>query len=198
MALLAAVLPGCDRGSAKPAASPPPSDPASAAPRVTLNDESPATIPSTEPAVSTLTVGAESFTFPPAVLRLTESRGHVIARLMTDDPPEAINEDYRGNSFDLIMSLNIADPQSISGAEWKYIDAAPAAQDESAHGIFLDGQRRRLHPQNVTAQFESRAGRITVRIWGTFLAYDSTPTGRAATPQKVMVQGKLETSPPEK
>jgi hypothetical protein len=203
-AMVAVGLLGCDGGSRQTAA--PTTNPV-AAPVVVVSPapstqpvtvtllESPATAPATQPAQSTLNIGLKEFAFPQAVLRFSKSGGLVIARLMTDDPPAAIEADYRGNSFDLIMSLDIADPSRIDQAVWKYTSGANVREDDSPHGIFLEGQRLRLHPQDVTARFQQDGDKVIVDLSGWFLLYDSTVNDRPfAQQRRVLVQGRMETT----
>jgi hypothetical protein len=157
--------------------------------------EPPATQPATEPAQCQLIIGQKQFWFPPAVLHFSSSKGRVSARLITDDPPAAIETGYHGNSFDLIMALDIADPQQIDGATWTYAAPSTTGSEESAHGIFLDGQRQRLHPQQVTAQFSKQGDKVIVQLSGWFSYYDSSLTDRSfGPPKRIRVDGTLETN----
>jgi hypothetical protein len=157
--------------------------------------EAPATQAATEPAQSELSIGRKDFYFPPAVLHFSSSNGRVSARLITDDPPAAIETGYHGNSFDLIMALDIADASQIDGAAWTYSAPPAAGTEESAHGIFLDGQRQRLHPQQVTAQFSRQGDKVNVHLSGWFSYYDSAQTDRSfGPPKRVRVEGTLETN----
>jgi hypothetical protein len=146
----------------------------------------------TPPEAALLQVDQKNFSFPPAVLRLSVSKGHVNARLSSDDPPDAIQDNYHGNSFDLIMALNISDTSQIDHAVWEFPPAAAQPQRESGYGIFLDGQRRRLHPQDVVASFTREGDHVIIDMKGVFFEYQSADTGRPANPPpRVLVQGRL-------
>ena len=178
LAVTAALLAGCQKGSQhEPATAP-----------VAL----PAPLPATQPAMATIQVDQQPVLFPQAVLRFSIQKGSVIARLSSDDPPDAIQDNYHGNSFDLIMALNISDPSQIDQAVWEFSsDSQP--QRESTYGIFLDGQRRRLHPQDVVASFSRDGDRVIVDVKGVFFEYGSDDPGRAANPApRVLVQGRLD------
>jgi hypothetical protein len=153
----------------------------------------PATVPATQPQAVTLQVDQQPVVFPPAVLRLSVSGDHLNARLSTDDPPEAIQDNYHGNSFDLIMALNVPDAADIDKAVWAYTaDPSVPAQRESGYGIFLDGQRTRLHPQDVLISFAREGDRILVDVKGMFFEYQSPDTARpTSAPPRVLVEGRL-------
>jgi hypothetical protein len=165
--------------------------------------EAPATAPisqapATRPDAATLLIDHQTYWFPPAVLRLAASHGKLSARLSTDDPPTAIEQDYRGNSFDLTLPLNIDDPALIDQAAC-HVATGGLPKRESDRGIFLDGQHRRLHPQDTTAQFHRQGDKIVVTLSGYFLLYQNSPLDRSfASPQRVYVQGQLAASVPEK
>jgi hypothetical protein len=150
-----------------------------------------ASVPATQPEAATLQVDQQPFLFPQAVLRLATSNGQVSARLSSDDPPEAIQDNYHGNSFDLIMALNIPDPDQIDRAVWEFA-AGSQPQRENGYGIFLDGQRRRLHPQEVVASFSRDGDRVVVDMKGVFFEYRSDDSARPSNPPpRVLVQGRL-------
>jgi hypothetical protein len=193
VALFAGWLAGCDKGPAQTAT--PTTVPST--PIMQMPQTQPVTVwvldatqPVTDVSAAAISIGQKEFWFPQAVLRLESSRGRVNARLSSDDPPEAIQDNYHGNSFDLIMSLPISEAGQIDQATWNYATAA-TPQDESPHGIFLDGQRRRLHPENASATFQRDGDKVVVLLNGWFLMYDTTGMERAA-PMRVFVQGRLE------
>jgi hypothetical protein len=188
-ALAAGWLAGCQRGAPQPpaAATAPATQPA------TLPATAPASRPATRPAMAMLIIGGQDFWFPQAALRLRPVRHHLEARLSTNDPETAIERNYQGNSFDLNMPLAITKPGQLAKAVWHYMAPADVKQDESAHGIFLDGQSRRLHPQDVTVRFQPHGRRVTVDLSGWFLLYQSTAVeGSFTPPQRVFVHGELD------
>jgi hypothetical protein len=126
---------------------------------------------------------------------LSSSRGVVSARVSSDDPPAAIDSGYHGNSFDLVMPLNVADQSQIDDAVWKF-STDSAEQRESAHGLFLDGQRLRLHPQDASAHFQKQGDKLIVDLEGFFFETQVTDAAAdtirpAAAPKRVWVQGRL-------
>jgi hypothetical protein len=164
-------------------------------------EQAPTTAPATQPVAvvvvpqpepAALQVDQATVSFPAAILRLSISKGHINARLSSDDPPEAIQDNYHGNSFDLIMALNISDTSEIDHAVWEFAPTATLPTRESGYGIFLDGQRRRLHPQDVVASFSREGDRVVVDMKGVFFEYESAETGRPVNPPpRVLVQGRL-------
>jgi hypothetical protein len=127
--------------------------------------------------------------FPPAVLRLADEDGRVVALLFSDDPKSAMDDGYDGNSYYLQIPLDIDDPSALHGATWTF-KANTSEPDDSPYGVFLEGRRWQLHPDDVRVEFDGaiNASPVTVWIGGTFLAVDTT----GATPsQRVPVAGKL-------
>jgi hypothetical protein len=144
--------------------------------------------PATRPAVSHLTIAGKIVPFPPAVLRLEEEDGNVVALVFSDDPKTAIDDGYDGNSYYLRLPLELDDPANLSGARWTY-KANTSEPEDSPYGVFLEGRRWQLHPDDVRVEFEgSPDGPVTVWIGGTFLAVDTT---EAKPSDRVKVMGKL-------
>jgi hypothetical protein len=193
MIVSAGLFVGCQRsGETTTIPATAPAAPIAQSPPVQPVAEIPATAPATQPELATLLIDSQGYSFPRAVLRLSVLHGRVVARLSTDDPAAAIEQGYSGNSFDLNMPLNIDDPDKIDSAHWRFTASAPP-QRESDRGIFLDGQRQRLHPQDVGARFQRDGDRITVMLSGFFLLYQNTPSERSfVPPRRVYVQGRLE------
>lgn len=162
---------------------------------------SPATQPITAVPASTpapvrayLVVGSQQVWFPPALISFTTSHGQLSARLFTDDPPEAIEADYVGNSFDLDMPLNVSTVQDLRKATWMLQSTQSMEYpDDSPHGVFIHGQQQRLHPQYAAAQFfPQRNGQVIVVLRGWFLSEDATHTEPGFNiPQRVAVFGRI-------
>jgi len=193
-ALIGALIDGCERQG--PTGATPASQP------VAVN--APQTEPATQPApLASLMVGNKQFWFPPALLRLTVVDGKVNARLTTDDPKEALDPNYQGNSFDLEMP-DIADEtvwEQTNQGSWSYESQSSAAQsDDSPHGIFLQGQAKRLYPKTARVDFSAQGSSVTVSVRGEFLMYDNATRGDQpfALPQMVMVQGSMVATVPAK
>ena len=179
-----AVAIGCDR--AKPTASSAPSNVAVAtsAPAIdVLPEPSPTTttagnsksIPTTWPSVAFVRVGQQSYEFPAAKLRLAHDDGKVSALLCSDDPKEAIDEKYTGNSFYIEMDLDISDPTEIASAGWHFTTSSNERAD-TPNGIFLQGHRHQLQPLDVGVSFQAvqdNANLTTVTVGGKFLWIDT-------------------------
>jgi hypothetical protein len=143
----------------------------------------------TQPAASNLAINDQAWKFPPARLRVSKSGNHVVARLYSNDPRSAINDDYKGNSYDLVMNLDdIREPQQIYTAQWQH-KARSREFVDSPSGIFLEGVKYQLQPYNVTAKFLGDMLLVRLELSGEFLQFDSTDP--AAPPKSVTVKGFL-------
>jgi hypothetical protein len=149
----------------------------------------PATQPAPEPATSQLTIDGKVYKFAPAKLLVNKTGNHVIARLYTDDPKSALEDDYKGNNYDLQMRLDdIHDPQQVYMSVWQY--KAPSREYVNApYGIFLDGLRYQLQPLDVTARFLGTMTMVQVSLDGPFLMFDDSD--KSGAPKVVHVQGSL-------
>ena len=134
-------------------------------------------------------IDGKPYSFPPARLRVSKIDGHVTARLYTNDPKAALGEDYRGNGFDLVMKLDdITEPTEVYTSIWQF--KAPSANYvESPYGIFLEGIRFQLQPDDVTAQFLGDVLQVRVHLSGKFLEFDQTDAHQP--PKSVYVDGYL-------
>ena len=179
LALAACVAAGCDDGGASATRR---QDPATAAPGGTEAPQSQATWEhadttdpaatspaATRPASSYLAVDGRPAQFPPARLRLTRNDDGVRALLYSDDPKNAVSPDYRGNSFYFDVPLRIADVRDVAGAEYFYKAKSSEAEDDSPNGIFLNGMRTHLQPQDVVIRFDGEAPRVVAKLTGRFL-----------------------------
>jgi len=107
--------------------------------------------------------------FPPAKLRVGTSDGKVVALLYTDDPKDAIKNEYAGNSFYFQMQLDADEVKNFADSDWRF-KAESNEQNDSPYGIFLDGHRKQLQPIDVAATFEPAGGDQTlISISGKFL-----------------------------
>ena len=143
----------------------------------------------TQPTKSFLTIDARVVEFPAARLRLRKTDEGVRALLFSNDPKEAISSKYRGNSFYFDMPLKIADPSDLDDAEYSYKAPTSETEEDSPNGIFLDGMRVHLQPQDVALKFEGDPARPVARLAGRFLVVNTT--GDAAPGQFVGVSGTL-------
>jgi hypothetical protein len=146
----------------------------------------------TQLANSFLTIDGRITEFPPARLRLTRTDEGVRARLFSDDPKQAVAADYRGNSFDFDILLKIADPKSIADGEYYYRAPSSESDTESPNGIFLNGMRTHLQPQDIAIRFDGDSPKVMARIAGRFLVVNAT--GDSAPGQFAPVLGTLFTT----
>lgn len=179
---------GCDRAPA-----PEPAAPAAATLPATAPATSPATGPATTQAlVSTfLNIDDNIVEFPPARVRLDPGDEGLVALLFSDDPPAALEESYLGNSFYLQMPLDITDPKELPAAQWVHRSASSERED-APYGIFMEGRRWHLQPDDVRADFTRDADQLEVSLRGTFLLFDSD---NPKTPgRRVLVSGTFPVS----
>jgi hypothetical protein len=161
------------------------SRPPEAASSATQPSPAPVTQPATEP-TALLTIGEQAVAFPPALIRFTkQADGEIRGRLTTDDPAEAINSDYHGNSFDFELTRQ--------SDVWKLRMPANAQSEDKLHGIFLDGHRRRLNPRDVTVRVEQTGSEVDVSLSGWFAMAEAVETEpvQGQAPKVVFVQGRL-------
>jgi len=186
---------GCEREQQTAAPAPPPTATSTTTPSTVSASQSAAIV--AKPAV--ITIDYQHFDFPPARMRLRVEDDKIVALLHSDDPPEAIEDTYTGNSFYLEMPLEISDRSEIASAEWKF-KAPTSDRAESANGIFIEGMRQQLQPFDVQVAFEAQdpaTGMMTVYLSGHFLLFDSK---EPAAPGRLVLVGarfnaKVESSP---
>jgi hypothetical protein len=181
--VMVAVLFGCDQSGDAPG----PTTAPNPAPAPEL--PGPATAPTTAPTAAFMHINNRIVMFPAAKLKLTDDGSKVIALLYSDDPPEAIKDDYSGNSFYLQMSLSISDVKDLGSAAWVHRSRSQERED-SPYGIYLSGRKVQLQPYEVRATFSGGdPTSATVTIGGTFLMWnDADSTGL---PQSVLVSGEI-------
>lgn len=145
----------------------------------------------TQPANAFLTINGRVMEFPPARLRLTKTDEGVTALLYTDDPPGANRPGYTGNAFFFEFPLRLADPEQIVGEEYWYKsdDSAPS---ESPNGVFLEGMRYHLQPQDLVIKFDGEGRKVMAQVAGRFLVVRTREQGPAG--QHTGVQGTLYTT----
>ncbi len=120
--------------------------------------------------------------FPRARLRLSKDKDgdKYAAVLYSDDPKSAINPDYSGNSFYLEMTLDIDDPQKLSGADWQFVSDT-SEQREPGDGLFLDGNRVHLQPAETGATFSNATSKtVQVRLYGQFRKFDTDQPNKSS------------------
>jgi hypothetical protein len=159
-------------------------------PSATTNPAVAGDVATSQPAVTLLLIDGKLQQFPPALLRLRTIDGQVSALLCTDDPPEAIKDDYKGNSFYLPMTLDISDSSAIGTAEWKFQSASSGGVD-SLDGIFLHGARQQLEPLDVVVDFAGGKPTVTVSMQGRFLVASTVRDGATTLPSFAQVAGSF-------
>ena len=174
---------GCGKHSDSSATSD--SNPPTATTTVAAN---PTSAPSSQPAAS-LEIDGKPVAFPPAKLVITKKAGGLEAILCSDDPPNAIDPGYTGNSFMIEMKLDVDDPADLPTAVWEYKTEKQSPRD-STTGIFLNGARRQMQPSDVRITFEKQGDRMVAMVNGKFLLFDTQDV--AAPVQVVDVKGKLD------
>ncbi|CAN5412734.1 hypothetical protein BH09PLA1_BH09PLA1_27830 [soil metagenome] len=139
------------------------------------NSALPATNPSTQTAGAAkklppiaMRIDDRRVEFPPAKLRVGMSDGKVVALLYSDDPKDALKDQYAGNSFYFQMELDGEQVANFADSDWRY-KASSNDQTDSPYGIFLDGHRQQLQPVEMTVTFEPAGGEQTlISLSGTF------------------------------
>ena len=182
---------GCDSGApapAKPTSSAAPTT-APATTQASASADGLDVAPWTQPATSELFINGQIYKFPVAKLRVARSADHVVARLYTDDPKAALDDDYKGNRYDIQMSLdNVHEPQQVCMASWQH-RAMSHEYVNTPYGIFLEGMRYQLQPLNASARFLGTMLMVQVDLEGQFLLFDNTD--KSAVPKTVFVKGTL-------
>ena len=182
---------GCDSGAptAKSKTSPSPAtEPATTQPD--LSSAAPTTEPATQPAtLSQLTIDGKLYSFPSPRLRVVKAGNKVLATLYTNDPKAAINDDYKGNRYYLLLHLDdIHEPQQVYTSVWQF-KARSREYVDSNSGIFLEGDKYQLEPFDATARFIGDMLMVRVELQGEFLQFDQTDP--AVQPRSVFVKGFL-------
>ena len=142
-----------------------------------------------------VTIDGVPYTFPPAKLYLKRQGSRVKARLLSDDPPEAVAQDWSGDSFYFEMDLELAgdgqltslddapnvsaqvSPRELEAAEWIFHrESSERLQTKS--GIFLGSQSHlggesHLQPISVSVMFDQVDEKtVMVTLEGVFADFD--------------------------
>jgi len=174
------IVTGCGEPAAPPKTSP--------APATVPATQSATTEPATsKPSVSFMLINGKTVAFPLAKLRVDRKGSRVTALLFSDDPKDAINANYDGNSFYLEMDLDTDDVEDLAGAMWSYKSKISERQD-SPYGIFLNGHKKQLQPMDVRALFEVNESATSIHIAGRFMSYTDDEN---VPPEIIAVDAKL-------
>lgn len=162
----------------------------------------PATAPSAEspgaatqaaatlPAHAYLLVDGRPVEFPAAKIILTRKSDRLRARLFSDNPKSALEDDYAGHSFYFDVPLE-PDPEQPGQWVWRYKSPDSEASD-SPNGVYLNGLKTHLQPFDVLVTADGAAApRVGVEIvpMSQFRAFEKGAPPAAS--RLVMVSGKL-------
>ena len=167
---------GCEKPSAQSTSSSP--APTSAPSEIVTT--APATAPiaaTTQPANSILNINGHSTPFPPARMRLETDGQHVVALVFSDDPKDALKDNYTGNSFYLRMELDIDSPEKLAEANWHFTAPSSGDREDSPYGIYLGGKKLQLQPYDVMGRFKvGEGGGTDVLLSGQFQVVEEATT----------------------
>ncbi len=183
---------GCDRPASQDAPAPQARTTPTTAPAVALASGQPTTEPieaaDKTPPTCVMMIAQQPVEFPQAMIRFAKSDGHLTATLYSDDPKDALNNNYRGNGFYFQLPLDVTDTK-FNEARWSH-DSESTARTDTPYGIFLDGHRRQLQPLDVQLRIlPALSGGYKVEMAGHFLSVD--PTDSLASTQVVPVFAAL-------
>ncbi|HEX3357887.1 MAG TPA: hypothetical protein VHS31_13025 [Tepidisphaeraceae bacterium] len=109
--------------------------------------------------------------FPRARVHLDQNANTAV--LYSDDPKSAIEPGYVGNSFYLVIPLDKAKPLQLDHYQWDYRSGSGSERRDSTDGIFLNGQRYHLQPQDVHVAFLGNGPAVKFWLWGQFEKFDA-------------------------
>jgi hypothetical protein len=167
---------GCDR-SAPPQQPPVPTPVAPATSPVAVAPApaaGPATTPTSRPTSSLINVNGHMTVFPAARLRLESDGQRLVALLFSDDPKDALRDNYTGNSFYLRFDLDVDDPGKLLDATWHYTAPSSGDQEDSPYGIYLGGRKLQLQPYDFSGRFKATEEGTEVLFTGQFKVLDDT------------------------
>jgi hypothetical protein len=179
---------GCDRRSASTPATPPAATQAAVA---TTHPSAPATTTaaSTEPTSSFMKINGRIVEFPAARLKINDEGQRLSALLFSNDPPQAIKDDYTGNSFYLNLSLPVKDVEELQVAHWEH-RARSSEREDSPYGIYLSGRKVQLQPYDVHASFAPQSEQhYIVHLSGQFMLWNDADS--SGLPQMISLAADL-------
>ena len=217
LAMAALLLgPGCDGEGSEPSAMV--MQPGQTPSRPAVDDVAPPEQPSDEVAAPVyVTIDGVPYTFPPAKLYLKRQGNRVRARLLSDDPPEAVAEDWHGDSFFFEMDLDLAgdgqlaslddaatasaqvSPGELESAEWMF-SRETSERSPTKSGIFLGSQSHlggesHLQPISVSVMFDQvDEETVMVTLEGIFADFDPARPNEALPRRTVRVLAALPAS----
>lgn len=189
-ALLAGIILVAPGGCERPSASPAPADTPSPATVPVVSD--PATLPAaSQPVSSIMHLGGQPTIFPPARLRIESDGQRLVALLFSDDPRDALKDNYTGNSYYLRMPLDVSDQEELGQATWQFTAPSGADREDTPYGIYIGGRKAQLTPFQVMGRFrvDEAAGDTVVMLTGQFKLVDETT--RRGPPQLISVAAEM-------
>ena len=143
--------------------------------------------------LTVLSLDGRDVPFPAANLTVTRTHAGLHAILCTDDPPDALESGYGGNSFmfDMRLPADVVADLPVTPWECKAGDAGDAT------GIFLHGDRDQLQPlPGVRVEFQKDGPALLAVITGPFLHLDRRDP--SVPPERVQVYGCVRCLPAER
>src|SRR4051812_23839538 len=104
MMTIGALIAGCDRAPVQPLS---PNGSPTTVPTTAPTTTASVAPAASQPAPSLININGHSTVFPAARMRLESDGQHVVALVFSDDPKDALKDNYIGNSFYLRMELDI-------------------------------------------------------------------------------------------
>ena len=130
--------------------------------------------------------------FPPAELRVRQRGDDLALLLYSNDPKNAIDDRYTGNSFYFDMLIESTDASDLPTARWTF-KATNSERLDTVSGIFLQGRKFHLQPSDVQIEFDQPAdgndSHVTAMVSGMFLMFD--PADETLPPRLIAVKVQL-------
>lgn len=113
-----------------------------------------------------------SIQFARARLTFTGKGGqHLVVKLYSDDPKEALKDNWNGNRYIFSMPLEITERSQIDGRPYRMY-VAPDSTEDTRFGIFLHGDDEHLEPIDLDVRFEVQGAKVVIAIGGLFKQLD--------------------------
>ena len=137
------------------------------------------------PVLSLLMIDGVAAHFPPTRLLIhdDDDDGKVRVEMVSDLPKSAL-KDYDGNELYFEMELTpggegVEGAHRLDGATWRF-KSTSSDKSDSDNGIFLNGPRRHLQPDDVLVKFVREGDQLLAQVVGQFRAYEpGTPDALA-------------------
>jgi hypothetical protein len=114
-----------------------------------------------------------SVAFAAARLAFTGKGGHgLVAVLFSDDPKEALKDNWTGDRYKFRMPLLITDRSQIDGRPYRMERPFDSSEEDTQEGIFFHGDDVHLEPIDLDVRFEMDNGKVLVKMGGLFKQVD--------------------------